>query len=304
MLGEGNRALSFQLLQARGAALGQPVVVRLAFVCALVGYGAKVGFFPLHAWKADAYTATTPPAAGLLAGASVAASLVPILRFALIARAAGQEAFVDSLLRTVGAGSFLAATAFVIRERDIVRILAYTGIEQMGLCAAAFGLGAQGTRAGLLQLFGNAILKALAFGLAGVVARARGHSSIDLGKGISGSAPSLAAAYVVVIFAALGFPPFGLFTSELLMVGTAFSSGHEVLAALLALCLAIAFAAVAINALRAVFERADDQVPSWRFRKTLLVGTAISLTGSALAGSFMPRELFDSLLQVASGGTP
>lgn len=300
-LGEHGDAFSYAALVSKTAGLHPAKVVRLAFVCGLVGYGAKVGLFPLHAWKSDAYSAAPPPAAGLLAGAAVAASLLALLRFAAIARAAGEAAFVDPLLRWGGFASVLAATLFLVRERDILRLFALTSIEQMGFALAAFGLGSEGTRGCVLQLFGNAILKTVAFGLAGEVVRSRGDASIDAGRGLFGRDSKLGAAFLVVLFAALGFPPFGLFQSELLILEAGLQTGHEVLVAGLVVCLAVAFTVVARTGIRAVFDRSDDvagaasPLPPAGLPRSLALAALAALVASTATGSLMPQGLMTSL---------
>ena len=62
--------------------------VRLAFLLALVGYGTKVGLFPVHTWLPDAHSEAPTPVSALLSGSLLAVSFYAILRFYQVAAAA------------------------------------------------------------------------------------------------------------------------------------------------------------------------------------------------------------------------
>ena len=57
-----------------GAAQLPQTPVRLAFVLAVVGYGTKVGLFPVHAWLPDAHAEAPTPVSALLSGSLLAVS--------------------------------------------------------------------------------------------------------------------------------------------------------------------------------------------------------------------------------------
>jgi len=62
--------------------------VRLAFLLAVVGYGTKVGLFPVHTWLPDAHSEAPTPVSALLSGSLLAVSFYAILRFYQVAAAA------------------------------------------------------------------------------------------------------------------------------------------------------------------------------------------------------------------------
>ena len=62
-----------------------PDAVRLAFVLALVGFGTKVGFVPMHTWLPDAHSEAPAPVSALLSGSLLAAAFYAILRFFQVA---------------------------------------------------------------------------------------------------------------------------------------------------------------------------------------------------------------------------
>jgi hydrogenase-4 component F len=295
--------LSYVKLRAAGAALPAPTV-RIALALAVAGYGLKVGLFPLHVWKPDAYAAARAPVTALLAGAAVAVPLGAMVRFGAIASAAGQGALTGQLFVAAGVVSLVAALILVAGERDLRRILAFTSVEHMGLALLALGLDPEAVRGGLYHLFTNGMLKALVFGLCGFVVRDRGSADTLSGPGLYGRSFGLAAAFLVSVAAALGFPPFGMFASELAVLRALFAAGHIGLGLVVTGVLAGVFGVVAAAALRVVFARADEEGP-----RPARSGAAIAVTVPVLAimawlGVGMPESLWASLLPVAQRLAP
>ena len=72
--------LAIQPLIAAGPHL-PATPVRLAFLLALLGYGTKVGLFPVHTWLPDAHSEAPTPVSALLSGSLLAVSFYAILRF-------------------------------------------------------------------------------------------------------------------------------------------------------------------------------------------------------------------------------
>ena len=141
-----------------------PDAVRLAFVLALVGFGTKVGFVPVHTWLPDAHSEAPAPVSALLSGSLLAGALYAILRFFQVAVASGERSFAEHALIVFGTISLVAASFFVLRQRNYKRLLAYSSIEHMGIIAMGIGFGAPLAIAGaLLHVITHASAKGLAF---------------------------------------------------------------------------------------------------------------------------------------------
>ena len=188
-----------------------------------------------------------------------------------------------------------------MRERDLRRVLAFTSVEHMGLCLMAFGLSADGARGGLIHLVSNGMLKALAFGLLGFVTLERGGADIDRGPGLYGRSTSLAFVFLVVIAASVGFPPFGIFASELTVLRAAFDTGHVGLALVVVLALGAIFGVLFSGALRILFARPEEPLAQGvsSHGRTALVIAVPALALLLMLGSAMPPALFEWLGGVA-----
>jgi hydrogenase-4 component F len=306
VLGYGDDALSFEKLRAHGAALS-PHTLRVALALAAAGYGVKIGLFPLHVWKPDVYAAAPAPVTALLAGAVVVVPLGALVRFGALASAAGQGHFTSQLFVGAGCLSVLAAMFMIAGERDLRRILAFTSVEHLGLSVLALGLEPGAVRAGLYHLFTNGTLKALAFGLLGMVVSERGTGDTESGSGLYRRSPGLSALFLLAMAAALGFPPFGMFASELAVLRALFAGGHVALGFVVTLALAAIFGVVAAGTLRVVFARSEEEAahdpPFARGAVAAAVACPV-LVGMAWIGIAMPGSLWSQFLTVARGFAP
>lgn len=127
-----------RLVAEAPAAVAASPMRTLTVVLLIIGFGVKVGLFPLHIWLPLAHPAAPPPASAVLSGAMVKAGLVGWLRFLPLGevevRTAGQVLVLLSLL-----GAFLAVLAGVV-QRNPKTVLAYSTISQMGFVGAAVGV--------------------------------------------------------------------------------------------------------------------------------------------------------------------
>ncbi|MHB8874507.1 MAG: proton-conducting transporter transmembrane domain-containing protein [Myxococcaceae bacterium] len=304
VLGHGDAALSFEQLRAIGPSLDRGTM-RLALALAGAGYGLKIGLFPLHVWKPDAYAAAPAPVAGLLAGAAVAVPMCVLLRYGVLTSAAGEAHFTTQLFVGAGLLSVVAAMILIVRETDLRRILAFTSVEHMGFALLACGLDPAAMRGGLLHLLANGTLKALAFGVLGYVVRERGTGDTLKGPGLFGRSYTLAGVFLLVMGASLGFPPFALFASELTVLRALFSGGHTGLGLVVLFGLAAIFGVVATGTLRVVFARSDQPLAMpGRHGTDALVVAAPVLLMMAWAGVGTSPSLWAQLLVVAKEFSP
>ena len=169
MLGQ-HYNLAIQPLLAAGRAAAAHTPVRLAFLLALLGYGTKVGLFPVHTWLPDAHSEAPTPVSALLSGSLLAVSFYAVLRFYQVAAATLGSGFPRDALLAFGVASLLLAALYVFGQRDIKRLLAYSSVEHMGILATGVSFGAPVALAGvLLHVLAHAAAKGNAFMGAGVL---------------------------------------------------------------------------------------------------------------------------------------
>ncbi|MBL7610336.1 hydrogenase 4 subunit F [Escherichia coli] len=119
------------------SSLLDPTLMLLAFVFVLIGFGTKTGLFPMHAWLPDAHSEAPSPVSALLSAVLLNCALLVLIRYYIIICQAIGSDFPNRLLLIFGMLSVAVAAFFILVQRDIKRLLAYSSVENMGLVALA-----------------------------------------------------------------------------------------------------------------------------------------------------------------------
>jgi hydrogenase-4 component F len=228
--------------------------VRLAFVLALLGYGTKVGLFPVHTWLPDAHSEAPTPVSALLSGSLLAVSFYAILRYYQVTAACLGGAFPRDALLAFGVASLLLAALYLFGQRDIKRLLAYSSIEHMGILAIGVSFGAPVALAGvMLHVLAHAAAKANAFMGAGVFTVTYGSKQIASMRGALDLLPWSGPLFLLAVFALSAMPPSGIFRSEFQIVYGGLGSGHDAAAAVLVVLVTVAFLGLTTASTRILF---------------------------------------------------
>jgi hydrogenase-4 component F len=223
VIGGGPNAMVWTDLVAHAASF-DPALLNLAFVFLLLGYGTKIGLFPLHAWLPDAHAEGPTPISAVLSGLLLNVALYALLRFKMLLAANPSALAPGPLMISMGLISLLFAAFMLYRRRDIKRLFAYSSIEHMGIITFAFGMGGPlANFAGLLHMSLHSLTKSAIFFAVGDISQVKGTQKIaDIG-GLTTTNPVLGWGLVLGVVAIAGLPPLGLFTSEFLVVSSTFA---------------------------------------------------------------------------------
>jgi hydrogenase-4 component F len=259
-LGEAYVPRFDRLIGAAGSLSDDAVV--LAFVLALVGFGTKAGFVPMHTWLPDAHSEAPAPVSALLSGALLAAAFYGALRFFQVAVAAGDGDFARKVLVVFGALSLVAAALFVLRQGNFKRLLAYSSIEHMGLVALGVGFGTPLAAAGaLLHVITHASAKGLAFFGAGALLRRYDTKDVEGVTGAGRTLPWSGPMFLAAALALCGLPISGVFRSEFQIVAGGFQGTEYIGVGLLIVFVNLAFFGVIWHAGRMVLSAPDAASP-------------------------------------------
>jgi hydrogenase-4 component F len=228
--------------------------VRLAFLLALLGYGTKVGLFPVHTWLPDAHSEAPTPVSALLSGSLLAVSFYAILRFYQVTAAALGSGFPRDALLAFGVASLLLAALYVFGQRDVKRLLAYSSVEHMGILAIGVSFGAPVALAGvMLHVLAHAAAKGNAFMGAGVLVTKFGSKRISDIRGSLDLLPWSGPLFLLAVFALSAMPPSGIFRSEFQIVYGGLGSGNYAAAAVLIVLVTVAFFGLTASATQMLF---------------------------------------------------
>ncbi|HKU99173.1 MAG TPA: hydrogenase 4 subunit F [Vineibacter sp.] len=290
-LGEGMAAVTWSSLLSHAANF-DPALLNVAFVFLLIGYGTKVGLAPLHAWLPDAHAEGPTPISAVLSGLLLNVALYAVLRFKMLLAANPQALAPGPLMIGMGLLSLSLAALMLYRRRDIKRLFAYSSIEHMGIAAFAFGMGGPlANFAGLLHMTMHSLVKAAIFFTVGHVSQVKGTQRIADITGLTASHPALGWSLVAGVIAIAGMPPFGVFTSEFLVVSSTFAR-QPLLALPVAVGLLVGFGALLLRLHHLAFGPPSANAAGSHAVPTLsLIPIWLHLALALVAGIYLPAPL-------------
>ena len=206
---------------------GAPAHAGWLFVMALIGFGTKAGFVPLHVWLPEAHPAAPSHVSAVMSGVMIKMGLYGLVR-ALTLLGPWQEWW-GWVLLAIGLRSGLLGVLNALAQHDLKRLLAYHSVENVGIIAMGFGLGiiaeVHGNHGaamlafagGLLHVLNHATFKGLLFLGAGAVVHGAGTRHLEGLGGLLKKMPWTGATFIIGAVAISGLPPFNGFVSEFLI---------------------------------------------------------------------------------------
>ena len=287
ILGSGGTALLWTHLNVVKTQL-EPTVLSLAFVFLLVGYGTKIGLVPLHNWLPDAHAEGPTPVSAVLSGLLLNVALYAVVRSKVLVDGALGTHFAGNLMMGFGLLSVVMAAFFLSRQKDVKRMFAYSSIEHMGLMTFAFGMGGPvATFAGMLHMTVHSLTKSAIFFAVGHAAQKSGTQMMDGIRGLIKTNPTVGWGLALGTLAILGMPPFGVFTSEFMILTTAMHAYPWTMPFLL-IALGVAFAAIFGRMQQMVFgETGGQRLP----HPPALIPVFVHLALVLLLGLYIPPYL-------------
>lgn len=197
------------ILTAQSVA-GQEGVVLVSAMLAIMGFGAKAGLFPLHAWLPTAHPVAPSPASAVLSGIITKAGVLAIIRVVFYQFGADfirgtwvQYVWIALCLITVLLGSVLAFRAQQLKKR-----LAYSSVSQVSY--VLFGLSlltAGGMMGALLHLVFHAIIKNGLFMAIGAIILLSGKTGATEMRAMGVKMPAVMWCFTLLSTALIGIPP-------------------------------------------------------------------------------------------------
>jgi NADH-quinone oxidoreductase subunit N len=216
----------------RIAALAQPglasdPIVAVGLLFLLVGFGFKMSLAPFHAWAPDVYAGMPTPAVAYLSVAPKGASLLVLYR---VFAAVFQEGLPDRFRTGIAVVAILSMTlgnVVALAQRDIKRLLAYSGIAHMGYVTVALVVfGRDGLAAAVVYLFTYLVSNAGAF--AAVAALYRDETKphpVALLAGEGRRSPFPSAVLALCLFSLAGIPATAGFVGKFFVFKSAIEEG-------------------------------------------------------------------------------
>lgn len=200
-----------------------------------IGIAFKLSLVPFHTWAPDVYQGAPLPVTAYMSVATKAATLAVLARFIY---AALPSAAAERLLLPIWilAGiSMILGNAGMLAQHDLKRLLAYSGIAQVGYILTALAGGTPlGLRYALFYLAAYTFMNLGAFAVAAALSNdGEQGSRLSNYAGLGRRHPWLAAAMTIFLLALTGLPPTAGFLGKILILSSSVNAGYAWMAGLL-----------------------------------------------------------------------
>ena len=211
------------------------VAVFTPMVLLVTGFGVEAAIFPLNGWLPDAHSSAPSSISAILSGIAIEVGLYAMVR--VVFTLFGASGFLTFLL-FLGVVTLIIGELCAFSQENIKRMLAYSSIGQIGLIVFALSIASsEGITAGLFQLVGHTLGKALLFLAVGYMIYRTGSMNISSFEGMGKKMPYTSLAFTVGAFSIVGLPPFIGFPGKLMIVKAALSEQEVLFIVLIALVL-------------------------------------------------------------------
>lgn len=230
LLGWRNQTMDFDQFAIPAGGSAASVI----FLLAVVGFGTKAGFMPLHVWLPEAHPAAPSHVSAVMSGVMIKTGIYGLLR--MLEFTGPPPMWWGWVLIGIGAASGVGGVLFALAQHNLKRLLAYSSVENIGIICLGLGLWLLGTSAGnetvaalgllggLLHVWNHAIFKSLLFLGAGSVVHATGSLNIEILGGLLKRMKFTGVLFLIGSAAICALPPLSGFVSEFLIYAGSFFS--------------------------------------------------------------------------------
>lgn len=207
------------------------VMILIADVLILAGFGFKISAVPFHMWAPDIYEGAPTPSTAFFSVASKAAGFAALIRV-FMSGGLGQVNLTSLTIiiaiiaiATMTLGNLVAAV-----QTNVKRLMAYSSIAQAGYILVGFvasiaGKHPDGDSAVLFFILVYVITNLGAFSGIIALANATGGERIEDFKGLAKRAPLLSAGTALCLLSLAGIPPMAGFVSKVFIFTAAWGEG-------------------------------------------------------------------------------
>ncbi len=217
-------SFSFDAFRSTGPTM-PPLLRDMAFLFALIGFGAKAGIVPLHIWLPYAHPAAPSNVSALMSGVMIKTAIYMLIRVSFDFLGAN-VLWWGILLLIIASASALLGVMYALMEHDLKRLLAYHSVENIGIILIGVGvsmifmsggypeLAAFGLIAGLYHTINHAVFKSLLFMGAGSMIYSTHTKNIEEMGGLLKKMPWTGLFFLIGSISISALPPFNGFVSE------------------------------------------------------------------------------------------
>ncbi|OQY40323.1 MAG: hypothetical protein B6229_02075 [Spirochaetaceae bacterium 4572_7] len=197
-----------------------PGTMAIIIIALLGAFFIEAELFPVNTWVPDVYEGSGAAVSGLFSTMTLTATLYVLFRVITVF-SIGED--IGSVLLWVGLISMLAGELGALRQKNLVRMFAYSSMAQGGLLLVGFMAHSNGGT--VLYLFNHSAVKA---GLFLILSLALKDGSIQDLRGIGRKNPLIGFSAIVLSLSLLGLPPFLGFVGKFLILKSLIVQGGAI----------------------------------------------------------------------------
>jgi len=256
----------------------------------LVGLGFKVATVPFHMWAPDVYEGAPTSVTAFMIAGTKAAAFAGFLRVMPVAGTSLQGAWPDVLwilaALTMGVGNVAA-----VAQRNLKRMLAYSGIAHAGYLVVALVPGSPLGTAGLLfYLLAYTFMTVGAFAvLIALGQRGEENLTLEAWAGMATRRPLFALSMAIFMFSLAGLPPTAGFMAKFYVFSAAVEAGYIGLAILGVLCSVVSVFFYLRVVVVMYMQEPGAEPADFRLSGATALATLLGVAGTLYLGLFPSR---------------
>jgi NADH-quinone oxidoreductase subunit N len=273
---------------------GQETLAFAAILFIVAGFAFKVSAVPFQFWAPDTYQGAPVPVTAFLAVASAAAGFAGLLQLMFVAFLP-QAHFWTPVFAALSIATMTIGNLIALQQKQVVRLLAYSGIAQAGYMLLPFALAGHGVdahafSADVTYILIYGVMNIGAFGVVIAVSRRSPSLLISDFAGLRETAPFLMVAMTLFMISLAGIPPSGGFWAKIFIFNAAIDRGGigTWLAAVMVVNSVISIFYYFAIPKQMIFEAGEDPSP---LRVPWLVTAVVGLAAAGIVALFVYPDL-------------
>ena len=192
----------------------------LVFWGLFLAFAIKMPIFPFHTWQPDTYSVAPAQGTMLLSAIMLKMGIYGLIRWLIPVVPVGVQEWGSTaiLLSVIG---IVYASLIAIVQKDFKRLIAYSSIAHVGLISAGLmTLSKIGLQGAMIQMVSHGIIVFALFYIVEIIfERTKTRSLSEMG-GIRNVAPSLSAAFLIILLGSVALPLTSGFVGEFLLINS------------------------------------------------------------------------------------
>lgn len=245
-------------------------LVYVGFFFLIAGFGIKIAAAPFHVWAPDVYQGAPTPISAFLAVIAKGAALAAVFRFLyssafFVSGGSGEHVGDDVFfaLLVIAAAAMLAGTVSALRQKQVKRLLALSGVTNAGYLLVPVAISVTVIHSNnfsefVFYLVAYLLMNVGAFAVVTVIAQAAGNEELKGFSGLYYRAPWTSVAMLIFILSLAGLPVTAGFFGKLFILLGAASVKAYWLVAIMAVSTVISYYFY-FGIIRQMFMRSDGE---------------------------------------------